>query len=484
MNIYTRSKFFCNKSINIGSSISYSLYLLILGLFIVSCENDDTSDILTPGGRIAHPKELSAGISTNFTSTSVAFDLPAQWVEGELMDRFIAGDAIYDNPRVADGNPLNGGLGPLYAGYSCASCHDGAGRTRSHLFTDGGSGPYGFSAFLTFIRTPNNQYHRDYGRVLHDQAIVGYQPEGKVKVEYSEKTYSFHDGEEYNLITPRYWIEDWYSDSIPLDKLEMSVRTPLRHVGLGLMLAVNQDEIKKLSEKQYPEYGISGKINWVKERHQTYMGLSGHKAQHADLTVELGFLSDMGVTSDRFPYEVAHGQPQVDEEYDIQISMEDMANVDLYLHALGVPARRNVNHPEVLKGEQMFERAKCNLCHVPTLHTKPEGVQLIDGTNMPWLGNQTIHPYSDYLLHDMGPELGDDFSQFDASGDEWRTTPLWGIGLQEVVNGHSHFLHDGRARNFVEAIMWHGGEGDVSRQTFSKMTKDERNALITYLRSL
>ncbi|MGB0977195.1 MAG: di-heme oxidoredictase family protein, partial [Prolixibacteraceae bacterium] len=99
-------------------------------------------------------------------------------------------------------------------------------------------------------------------------------------------------------------------------------------------------------------------------------------------------------------------------------------------------------------------------------------------------GGQTIHPYSDYLLHDMGPELGDDFSQFNASGDEWRTTPLWGIGLQKIVNNHTDLLHDGRARNVLEAIMWHGGEGDVSRKIFAKMNADDRQALIAFVESL
>ncbi|MBL4745767.1 MAG: thiol oxidoreductase [Flavobacteriaceae bacterium] len=441
-------------------------------------------DMYTPGNRLAKQSELSAGNSTTFTFTSVAFDTPAAWVTGALMDRFLSGDTLYDTPRVADGNPINGGLGPVYSGYACGSCHVGAGRTKSHLLTEGGSGPYGFSAFLTFMRTPNNQYHRNYGRVLHDQAIYGVSPEGKLKVSYSEVFYTFSDGEPYSLITPTYTITDWYANEIPDENLEMSVRTPLRHVGLGLMMALDQNEILALAGIEYPEYGISGEVNWVIERNHKQMGLSGHKAQHADLTVELGFLSDMGVTSDRFPHEISEGQSQVDGDYGIQISTKDMGDVDFYLHSLGVPARRYVDNPVVKQGEELFYQAKCNLCHTPTLHTKPGGVKLIDGTNMPWLGNQTIHPYSDFLLHDMGPELGDDFSQFNASGDEWRTTPLWGIGLQNVVNGHTTFLHDSRARNFVEAIMWHGGEGDVSRQLFKQMQKNDRDALITFLKSL
>lgn len=461
-----------------------NLIFPVVVLLFTACQKNEDEDILTPGGRVAYPEELSAGSSTIFSSSSRSYDTPADWVTGDLLTLFYKGDALYDDPRVSDGNPVNGGLGPVYVGYSCASCHNDAGRTQSTLFTTGGSGNYGFSSFLAFIRSRNDQNLRNYGRVLHDQAIYGYKQEGKLRVIYTETEYAFADGEVYSLITPHYEIYDWYADSIPPGQLEMSVRTPLRHVGLGMMMAVDRDEIRQLAAIQYPEYGISGEINWVTEKNVKYIGLSGHKAQHADLTVELGFSSDMGVTNDRFPYEVAEGQEQVTGEYDIQISTEDMAAVDFYLHALGVPARRATTNETVIAGEQLFYQAKCHLCHTPTLHTQQEGSSLLDGTRVPWLGKQVIHPYSDFLLHDMGPELGDDYSQFNASGDEWRTTPLWGIGLQEVVNGHSHFLHDGRARNYAEAIMWHGGEGDVSRQIFKNMTKEERETLIMFLRSL
>jgi len=468
----------------VNSSLIRFIFPAVVPLLFSACQKNEYEDILTPGGRVAYPEELSAGTSTIFTSTSKAYDTPADWVTGDLVTLFNEGDALYDDPRVSDGNPINGGLGPVYCGYSCGSCHNNTGRTQSTLFTDGGSGKYGFSSFLTFIRTPHDQYYREYGRVLHDQAIYGVKPEGRLSVTYTEAEYEFSDGETYSLITPHYKIYDWYADSIPLDELEMSVRTPLRHVGLGLMLAIDKNEIRQLASIEYPEYGISGEINWVTERGVKQMGLSGHKAQHADLTVELGFSSDMGVTNDRYPYEVAYGQEQVAGDYDIQISTEDMAAVDFYLHALGVPARRSTTSETVQAGEKLFYQAKCQLCHTPTLHTQSEGVSLIDGTHIPWLGGQTIHPYSDYLLHDLGPDLGDDYSQYNASGDEWRTTPLWGLGLQEVVNGHTHYLHDGRARNLTEAIMWHGGEGDVSRQIFNKMTQEERETLIMFLRSL
>jgi CxxC motif-containing protein (DUF1111 family) len=466
----------------------FSLILLVFVLMniITGCQQSSGDDIYTSSGRLANTKELSAGRSTIFTSSSKAYDTPADWVSDNLSSRFNSGDNLYDTPRVTDENSLYGGLGPVYCGYSCSSCHNNSGRTTPTLFTNGGSGNYGFSSFLTYLFSHNNNYFRDYGRVLHDQAVYGSKPEGKLHVSYSEKTYSFSDGEKYSLITPKYWITDWYSDSIKSEDLYVSIRIPLRHVGLGQMMALDQNEILRLAAKQYPEYGISGKVNWVTERNKKVMGISGNKAQHGDLTVELGFSSDMGVTSDRFPQEVSAGQSQSPSKDPgkPEISAQNMADVDFYLHALGVPARRNINNATVMKGEQLFHLAKCDLCHVTTLHTRSTPPQLIDGTTMPWLCNQTIHPYSDFLVHDMGPELGDDYAQFLARGDEWRTTPLWGIGLQETINGHTYFLHDGRARNFIEAIMWHGGEGSISRNIFKNMPKADRDALVTFLKSL
>ena len=222
------------------------------------------------------------------------------------------------------------------------------------------------------------------------------------------------------------------------------------------------------------------------EKGKKQIGISGNKANHADLTVELGFSSDLGVTNDRFPHEVGEGQGNMMgfAMTGAQVSTEDMEDVDLYLQTLGVPARRNVDDPTVLQGEQPFYQAKCHLCHVTSLKTRPRGSVLLNNTELPQLGNQVIHPYSDFLLHDMGVELGDDYPSGLANGNEWRTTPLWGLGLQEVVNGHTYYLHDGRARNLTEAIMWHGGEGAASRTLFSRMTKDERAALIKFLQSL
>ena len=329
------------------------------------------------------------------------------------------------------------------------------------------------------------------------QAIYGVEPEGKLKVDWEYQEFSFPDGETYELAKPTYTITDWYADEIDPKDLFCTVRIPLRHVGMGQMMAIDTKEIEALAAKSnYPEYGISGRCNYVTEKGVYAVGLSGNKAQHQDLTVELGFSSDMGMTNSRYPEEICEGQAQVNQgsmmglAYDqLDVSTEDMENVDLYMQCLGVPARRNVNDPQVVRGEEMFYEAKCHLCHVTTLHTRPRGSTLLAGTQLPWLGGQTIHPYSDFLLHDMGSEimgvgLNDNYVSGLARGNEWRTTPLWGIGLQERVNGHTYFLHDGRARNFVEAIMWHGGEGEASKNLFKNMPKEDRDALVAFLKSL
>lgn len=472
--------------------LKYSIPLLS-ALILCSCEEDgiDVLNVEVPDGY-----SLSAGTSTIFLNSSYAFDTEADWVTGNNLTRFIRGDRLYDDVRTST-NANGGGLGPVYAGYSCGSCHRNAGRTRPAIWSDGGSGAYGFSAMLVYVSRKNGAFFKDYGRVLHDQAIYGVKPEGKLKASFEYQTFAFPDGEPYELCYPKYEITEWYADSIAPEDLMCTVRIPLRHVGMGQMMALDPNEIEALARRSnYPEYGISGRCNYIVERGVRQLGLSGNKAQHADLTVELGFSSDMGVTNSRYPEEICEGQIQMNQgsmmglSYDqLDISTEDMENVDLYMQALGVPARRDVNDPEVKRGEEMFYQAKCHLCHVTTLHTRPRGSVLLNGTDLPWLGNQTVHPYSDFLLHDMGSEimgvgLNDNYVSGLARGNEWRTTPLWGIGLQEKVNGHTYFLHDGRARNFIEAIMWHGGEGEASKNLFKNMPKSDRDALVRFLQSL
>ena len=496
-----------------------SLFALLL--LVAGCSDDEAwteKDIEALEGY-----QLSAGTSTVFKNSSFAYDTEADWVANIPANekRFTHGDRLYDNP-MNSGN----GLGPVYAGYSCGSCHRNAGRTKPALWTqvgdDGspfyGSGAYGFSSMLVYVTRKNGAFFQNYGRVIHDQSIMGVTAEGKLECRWHTQEFQFPDGEPYELAYPEYTLTDWYApnyrntdEPIRPEDLFCTVRIPLRQVGMGQMMALDREEIEALArQSNYPEYGISGRCNYITERGRLQLGLSGNKAQHADLTVELGFSSDMGVTNSRYPEEICEGQSQMQEGsmmgllYDkLDIGTEDMEDVDFYLHGLGVPARRlgsnttptqykgrTLTERELVAiGEKMFYEAKCHLCHVTTLHTRPRGATLLNGTQLPWLGNQTIHPYSDFLLHDMGSELmgvglDDHYISGLARGNEWRTTPLWGIGLQEKVNAHTSFLHDGRARNLQEAILWHGGEGEASKNLFRKMAKDDRQALIKFLESL
>lgn len=486
---------------------------LAVALCVAACSDEgmDVLDVEIPRGYA-----LSAGTSTVFSQSSFSYDSEAPWVSGTYKTRFFRGDRLYDNV-LTSGQGHGGGLGPVYAGYSCGSCHRNAGRTQPALWTqistdpDGtpvyGSGQYGFSAMLVYITRKNGSFFPDYGRVVHDQSIYGTSAEGKLECRWEYQDFTFPDGEPYQLAHPIYTITEWYKkmwDDVKKDSVEIrpedlfcTVRIPLRHVGMGQMMAIDRNEIEQLAARSnYPEWGITGKANYIVERGIRQLGLSGNKAQHADLTVELGYSSDMGATNSRYPEEICEGQSQIQQgsmmglTYDqLDVSTQEMEDVDLYMHSLGVPARRKVNNEKVKRGEEMFYQAGCHLCHTTTLHTRPRGATLLNGTELPWLGGQTIHPYSDFLLHDMGSEimgvgLNDNYVSGLARGNEWRTTPLWGVGLQEKVNGHTYFLHDGRARNFVEAILWHGGEGEASKNVFKNMNKADRDALVSFLQSL
>ena len=337
------------------------LALLCAAGLLGACDTEDTYDVLDIEVPVGYA--LSAGTSTLFVRSSKAYDMPASWVTGAYNSRFNSGDGLYDDVRTS-GNTDGGGLGPVYAGYSCGSCHRNAGRTTPTLWTEGGTGSTGFSSMLVYVSRKNGAFFRDYGRVLHDQAIYGVEPEGKLHVDWRYEKFRFPDGEEYELAAPTYTITEWYADSIAPEDLFCTVRIPLRHVGLGQMMAIDTKEIEALAAKSnYPEYGISGRCNYITEKGVRGVGLSGNKAQHLDLTVELGFSSDMGVTNSRYPEEICEGQAQINQgsmmglSYDqLDISAEDMEDVDLYMQALGVPARRDVDDPQVQLGEQMFYR--------------------------------------------------------------------------------------------------------------------------------
>ncbi|MEO8007973.1 MAG: di-heme oxidoredictase family protein, partial [Betaproteobacteria bacterium] len=231
--------------------------------------------------------------------------------------------------------------------------------------------------------------------------------------------------------------------------------------------------------------GFNGRPNyvWDTEKQTIALGRFGWKANQPSLRQQAAsaFVNDMGVTTSVFKREncpkiqiACRKRPtgMVPEQPDRAFN-----ELLFFTRALGVPARRRIDDPVIVHGEQLFAQAQCAVCHVPEIKTG-------DYSALPLLGNQVIHPYTDLLLHDMGDGLADGRPDFRAGPRDWRTPPLWGIGLSEKVNGNSSLLHDGRARNPTEAILWHGGEAEVSREAFRRMLKTEREALLTFLSSL
>ncbi|MCC7232264.1 MAG: thiol oxidoreductase, partial [Bacteroidia bacterium] len=210
------------------------------------------------------------------------------------------------------------------------------------------------------------------------------------------------------------------------------------------------------------------------------LGRFGWKAGNPDVMQQsAGALNqDMGITNMVFPEESSYGQIQYDGRADEpEISDSLLYSIAFYMRTLAVPAARHRDRPEVTEGRTIFKNLGCVSCHRQKLHT---------GTDVafPPVSNQDIYPYTDLLLHDMGPGLADHRPEFRADGSEWRTSPLWGIGLTRIVNGHTNFLHDGRARSLEEAILWHGGEAASAVQKFTQLNSRDRQKLLSFLNSL
>ncbi|WP_404360580.1 di-heme oxidoredictase family protein [Methylotuvimicrobium sp. KM1] len=254
--------------------------------------------------------------------------------------------------------------------------------------------------------------------------------------------------------------------------------------GLGLLEAVAYDTIRQLAERSRNQ-GLNGRPNivWDSERKRKVIGRFGLKANVATLKQQItgAFIGDMGITSSLHPNEncssVQIACQQAPSARQPELDDTQLGAVLTYLRLLQVPAQRNAGDSGVRQGERLFAEIGCANCHTPTVRTG-------NFSELPALSNQSIHPYTDLLLHDMGEGLADGRPDFEAGGRDWRTPPLWGIGLVERINGHTFFLHDGRARNLMEAVLWHGGEARLARQHFERLSSDERWHVVRFLESL
>lgn len=430
----------------------------------------------------ARSTALAGGETTIFDATSQAFEMPAPNLVGARLEKHLDGDAAFGDTFVTAPAPVFSGLGPIFNNTGCASCHPKNGRGRPPR-----EGERLDTIFLRVSVPGADAVTRGplpvpgMGTQLQHRAVFGVLPEADVRMTQTERIETFADGESIRLRTLHFTIEN---PAVPLPaQVLTSPRTALPVFGRGLLEALDRATILALADEfDANGDGISGRPNmvWDTASGATRLGRFGWKANNSSLFQQTfnAYQQDIGITNPVLPIESATGQLQDDGlADDPEIDMETLDVATFYVQTLAVPARRRVDDPQVRRGEEVFAAAGCAACHTPTLRT---GVLV----GVPEVSHQTIHPYTDMLLHDMGEGLADGRPDFLASGREWRTPPLWGIGLTLRVQGHTLFLHDGRARTLMEAVMWHGGEAARAREAVRVMPREDREALIIFLESL
>lgn len=415
-----------------------------------------------------------------------AFALPAPNLNGKELRDFAFGNRLFNTNWVIAGASTTkfDGLGPLFNRVSCSACHVRDGRGRPPL-EDGL-----MDSMLVRISVPDPlatdspRAHPVYGDQIQDRSIPGVDPEARIVIEWEETAGEYADGETYSLRRPVVTIADAAYGPLP-ENLKMSPRVAQGMVGLGLLEAISEKSILALADPQDDNGdGVSGRPNLVLdvESQKQVIGRFGWKANQPSLRQQVAGAAagDIGITSSIFPEDGCTsaqktcktspngGKPELSDSF--------LDRLVLYTQTLAVPHRRDADDPRSARGELLFHEAGCAACHVPTFQTGEHELAA--------LSNQTIHPFTDLLLHDMGPGLADNRPDFKANGQEWRTSPLWGLGLIPTVNDHDLLLHDGRARGIAEAILWHGGEGEVARERFRHMSELDREALIKFLQSL
>ncbi|HEY8196166.1 MAG TPA: di-heme oxidoredictase family protein [Gemmatimonadales bacterium] len=422
---------------------------------------------------------LSGGATTVFDATLDAFSFPAANISNSALHD--EGDEGFEDAFGVGPAAEHPGLGSVFDNVSCEACHVGDGRAgppNGQPF-DQHDGMLFRSSVTGFGPHGGPRPVPGFGGQLQLRAITGFVAEVRAMVQYFEREGRFADGARYRLQVPQYTLTGLYR-SLPAGLL-FSPRVGPAVFGLGLLEAVPELALLangQASSRTHP--GISGRANyvWDERRQRTVVGRFGWKANAPNLVQQAAgaYNGDMGVTSTLFPAESCEGRPGC-ERHPAEVDDETVAAVAFYTQTLAVPARRDLDNPTTDRGERLFYASGCDGCHTPTLRTGSlRGV--------PEVSNQVIHPYTDLLLHDMGPALADGRPDFRASGSEWRTPPLWGIGLVSVVNGHTNFMHDGRARSLLEAVLWHGGEAKPARDRVLRLSAPDRQALVAFLSSL
>ncbi len=464
-------------------SLHALLAVAVLAAAAVACGDDDIDDVdEDPGG---DPR--LGGATTVLDQTKSAYSNRAANLEGDRLNAFDFGHSLFFRNWVtapATTDDLDG-LGPLFNQKACSSCHERDGR--SEPFSARTGAPIGL---LIRLSVPGEDPHGgplgepNYSTQFRPSALYGMDGSGSIRVEYTEIPGTYGDGTPYSLQKPNYYLENLTFGPLAADVM-ISPRVGPAVFGLGLLEAIPEAAILANVHEADAD-GVSGRANyvWNVMTQRKELGRFGWKANEPNVVQQTAaaFVGDIGITSSIFPDETC--TPIMTECLEAakvgehpELGPRHLNAIGLYMRTLAVPARRKVKDPTARRGERLFESMGCTSCHKTEFDTG-------EYPEIPEVANQNIHPYTDLLLHDMGPELADGRPDFLADGNEWRTPPLWGIGLLKIVNGHELLLHDARARGMAEAILWHGGEATTARERFRNAPADDREALLAFLQSL
>ena len=411
-----------------------------------------------------------------------AFTLPAANAGKPHMRPFFFGNRLFNTNWVQAPGSVKAfdGLGPVFNRTSCAGCHTRDGRGRPP------EPEQPMRSMLLRISTPVaggvHVPHPAYGDQLGEEANPGVPAEGETRITYRETPGVYADGEAFVLLAPDYAVVDPAFGPLGGD-VAFSARVAPQVIGLGLLESIPESAILAAADPDDRDGdGVSGRANRIATAGGDRLGRFGWKANMPDLRAQNAgaAFGDIGLTNPLHPEEncpPAQSACAAAVKGDgIDLSAEFLDKLTLYTRLLAVPAQRDPENPQILRGRAMFADFGCASCHTPTQKT--------GAADLPELAEQTFHPFTDLLLHDMGDGLADGRPDHLADGREWRTPPLWATGLIETVNRHDRLLHDGRARGFAEAILWHGGEGEAAKEAFRNAEKSDRDALIAFLRSL
>lgn len=446
----------------------------------------------------------TGGAATVQATGKNAFSFPAPQLSDAERTRFFVGNSFFKRNWVEApaSTQARDGLGPHFIAKSCGACHALDGRGAPPDFRQG-LAPEQPLALLLRLSIPGTDPHGGpkpepvYGDQFNNAAISGVKPEGNVTMRWEPVRGRFADGTVYTLQKPVYGFSQLGYGPMAADVM-VSPRIAPQVIGVGLLEAIPEAEILRNAVEQAAAAGpIKGQPNrvWDAVAGKEMLGRFGWKANVATLAHQTAgaFHGDIGITSRHFPNETctptqkdciaapSGAKNDAGNGGSVEIDDKTFDEVVFYQAVLAPPARRNAQDAKVLQGQRLFAQAQCMTCHRPSYVTAEGPFPRLTSKT---LSGQRIWPYTDLLLHDMGDGLADGRPDFAANGRQWKTPPLWGIGLFKDVNGHTRLLHDGRANGVLEAILWHGGEAESSKQQVLQLNKAEREALVKFVESL